>query len=107
MHTSYSVILTGRDLYRKLAPEDRCIGALRLVTSCNGDVEPILRAVAAALHFKAVDEHGNMFPADVEFHAAIDKQGLRSVLQTHCQLNQPEDTPLVDQILTEYEVMKG
>jgi mannitol-1-phosphate 5-dehydrogenase len=101
-----SVFRVGRDLYRKLSPEDRCIGALRLVTSCGGDAEPILRTIAAALHFQAIDEHGNMFPADVEFHNAIQTQGLRNVLKTHCKLNQPDDAPLVEKILAEYELLK-
>ncbi len=43
-----SVYRVGRDLYRKLAPDDRCIGALRLVQSTGGNVSPICRTVACA-----------------------------------------------------------
>ncbi len=102
-----SVFRVGRDLFRKLSPEDRCIGALRLVTTCSGDAAPILRAIAAALHFKATDEHGKMFPADVEFQQTIQSQGLRAVLESHCQLRRAEDTPIIERILAEYEALKG
>ncbi|MBN1942403.1 MAG: mannitol-1-phosphate 5-dehydrogenase [Phycisphaerae bacterium] len=98
-----SVYRVGRDLYRKLGPEDRCIGSLRLARACGVDAEPILRTIAAALHFRACDEHGEMFPADAEFHEALRRQGPRGMLETHCGLNQPEDAADVERILAEYE----
>jgi hypothetical protein len=39
----------------------------------------------------------------VEFHQAIQRQGLRSVLESHCGLDRPEDAPLVERILAEYK----
>ncbi|MBN1555858.1 MAG: mannitol-1-phosphate 5-dehydrogenase [Phycisphaerae bacterium] len=98
-----SVFRVGRDLYRKLAPEDRCIGALRLVASRGGDTEPIVKTIAAALRFQAVDEQGLPFPGDVDFHETLRRESPRCMLETHCGLNRPEDIPLVERILTEYQ----
>ena len=98
-----SVFRVGRDLNRKLSPEDRCIGSLRLVSSCGGDVEPILRTIAAALRFRAVDEHGKMFPADAEFHALMEKKGPRHMLEIVCGLQAPGDESTIEQIVKYYD----
>lgn len=101
-----SVFRVGRDLYRKLSPDDRCLGALRLVQATGGDTMPILRTIAAALHFRATDEHGRMFPADAEFHEALRTRGVKQILETHCGLNRPDDAPLREQLLAEYASLR-
>ena len=94
-----SVYRVGRDLVRKLSPDDRCIGALRLVQSTGGDIEPICRTIAAALRFTAVDEAGGMFPADEEFHRRLAAIGARAVLAEVCGLRQPQDAAAIAAIL--------
>ncbi len=98
-----SVFRVGRDLHRKLAPEDRCIGALRLVDSCGGDNEPIVCTIAAALRFRAVDEHGKAFPADAEFHEALARHGVKHMLQTVSGLTAPADRQAINRVLHHYE----
>lgn len=86
-----TIFRVGRDLPRKLAPGDRFIGALRLMQQYNGDCSVIYKAIAAALKFKAVDEKGKMFPADIAFHERLEQEGVEQVLQSHCGLS-PEES---------------
>jgi mannitol-1-phosphate 5-dehydrogenase len=97
-----SVYRVGRDLHRKLSPEDRCIGALRLVESCGGDTEPILRTIAAALCFRAVDEHGRTFPADAELHQALEQHGPEHVLNALCGMDASRDKAAIETVLSHY-----
>jgi mannitol-1-phosphate 5-dehydrogenase len=101
-----SVYRVGRDLYRKLAPDDRCIGSLRLVQETGGDAEPILRTIAAALCFRGLDEHGQMFDRDEEFLAQLDQIGPAELLRTVCGLDRPDDQPAIDRIVTEYQSLQ-
>ena len=82
-----TIFRVGRDLPRKLSPGDRFIGALHLVQETDGDCSVIYKAIAAALKFKALDESGSMFAADIEFHKLLEKEGVEKVLQTHCGLS--------------------
>jgi mannitol-1-phosphate 5-dehydrogenase len=97
-----SVYRVGRDLYRKLAPDDRCVGALRLVQSTGGDIEPICRTIAAALHFKGRDEGGKMFPPDEKFQNELAAKGAEAMLAEVCQLRRPQDAAAIDLILRQY-----
>ncbi|MFO7936126.1 MAG: hypothetical protein R6V06_00750 [Kiritimatiellia bacterium] len=82
-----TIFRVGKDLFRKLSSGDRYIGALQLVQEAGGDCKPVYQAIAAALKFKAVDENGNMFPADDSFHKRLAKEGVEHVLQDHCGLS--------------------
>ena len=84
-----TVFRVGRDLSRKLKPDDRFIGALRLVREQHGDTNPVIRAIAAALNFHAIDENGNPFAGDVAFFEEIKTRGLDEVLRAHCQIEDP------------------
>ncbi len=85
-----TVYRVGRDLPRKLAPNDRFIGALHLVQEGGGDCSSIYAAIAAALRFKAADENGEMFPPDRDFHERLKREGVERVLADHCGLSAPE-----------------
>lgn len=65
----------GRDLPRKLAAGDRLVGALRLQLEFGIQPQHTLRAIAAALLFRATDEKGALHPADREFAEFIDADG--------------------------------
>jgi mannitol-1-phosphate 5-dehydrogenase len=82
-----TVYRVGRDLPRKLAPNDRFIGALRLVQEGGGDCTFIYSAIAAALRFKAADEDGEMYPPDHDFHERLKREGVERVLVDHCGLS--------------------
>ena len=94
-----TVFRVGRDLTRKLSSEDRLMGALRLVQSHGLEPEYIVRAIAAALSFKGVDESGEPFPDDVAFHERLAKAGVESILIDHCGLDATSDRATIDKIV--------
>lgn len=77
----------GRDLQRKLSREDRVIGPLLL--DLREEIEPKYTALCAAagMHFRAPNEHGELFPADREFLDEIVPRGLDVVLRDICGLD--------------------
>ena len=101
-----SVYRVGRDLYRKLSADDRCMGAIRLIKSRGLKCEPVHRTVGAALCFKALDESGKMFAADEKFHSQLQQQGPEDILHSVCGLNRLEkaaDDDAIDAILKFYQ----
>ncbi len=97
-----TVFRVGRDLGRKLAPDDRCLGALRLVQTAGGDPAPFVRVIAAALRFRATDESGISYQPDVEFLAQLEREGLPALLTQHCGLDAARDASLLQAIEHEY-----
>lgn len=71
----------GRDLKRKLAGEDRIVGAIRLAERQGVDSGPIVAVYRSALAFKAPDEKGALFPGDEEFHRELQSRGVDYALQ--------------------------
>lgn len=70
----------GRDLPRKLSPDERLVGALRLVDRRGLDTAPLIEVYRAALAFRALDENGNLYPADEAFHKTLEKRGVEQVV---------------------------
>jgi mannitol-1-phosphate 5-dehydrogenase len=101
-----SVYRVGRDLFRKLAAEDRCVGSLRLVASTDGDPSAIYRSLAAGLCFKATDEAGRMYERDAEFQTQLDRQGPEAMLAEVCGLKRPADDAHIDAVIDQYETLK-
>lgn len=93
-----TVFRVGRDLARKLAPEDRFIGAIRLDQSQNVDPEHTITGLAHAFRFTAVDEHGEPFPGDVAVLNDVRARGVRCVLQDLCGLDPDKDAALIERI---------
>lgn len=67
-----TVFRVGRDIRRKLSSGDRVTGAIQLLRSQNLSTEPIERVYRAALHFRAQDEAGALFPRDERFHHELE-----------------------------------
>ncbi len=91
-----TIFRVGCDLPRKLSPDDRLVGAIRLAKEMNLPYDKILNALVCGCHFMATDHDGNIHPADVEF-AQIYQTGIRNVLSLVCEFNDRED----EMILTE------
>jgi mannitol-1-phosphate 5-dehydrogenase len=70
----------GRDLPRKLARDDRLIGACLLAARQGVDFGPIARAARAALAFRAPDEAGRLLPADADFLTRVERSGAAAAL---------------------------
>jgi mannitol-1-phosphate 5-dehydrogenase len=84
-----SIYRVGRDLYRKLGPDDRLIGSISLCR--KNDIMPkrIALATACALFFDAVDAEGNSLESDRLFHENEISCGVSHVMEHVCRL---EDT---------------
>jgi len=77
----------GCDLYRKLSPEDRLVAPIQAAKKLNKPYDRILKALDAAISFRARDENGKYFPADVEFFKESEN-GTRHVLEHICKLHE-------------------
>jgi mannitol-1-phosphate 5-dehydrogenase len=62
-----TIFRVGCDLPRKLSPDDRLVGAIRLAMEMNLPYDRILHVLACAFRFRAAGEDGNLFPADEDF----------------------------------------
>ncbi len=96
-----TVYRVGRDLYRKLARDDRLIGAAILAARNNCPFGTIAEAVRAATSFRAVDGEGRLFPRDAEFIVKEVPKGLAGILRDVCGLREDEalDRKVIEQIL--------
>jgi mannitol-1-phosphate 5-dehydrogenase len=97
-----TVYRVGRDLPRKLAPDDRFIGGMRLVQSEGGDPAPVCRAIGAALCFAATDENGRPFAPDEAFRKRLELEGAEAVLCAHHGFDPTADRALLSIILEAY-----
>jgi len=99
-----TIYRVGRDLYRKLGPDDRLVGALNLCLKHN--IHPVYIAVgiASALFFKATDEHGRMYDNDRLFHEKEMKKGARHVLRNICNIGNDD---IISFIVKCYEKIKS
>ncbi|MCC8165902.1 MAG: hypothetical protein LIQ31_07080, partial [Planctomycetes bacterium] len=95
------VFRVGRDLRRKLAPGDRCIGALRLLQETGLPADNAVRAVAAALFFAPAGEDG-VFPGDRDIVDAARRDGPDAVLAELSGLDPVRDAAIVGQVTREY-----
>jgi mannitol-1-phosphate 5-dehydrogenase len=82
----------GRDIPRKLARDDRLVGAI-LMDLAHGVERPIVTAhgAAAGMRFRATDEAGRLGDADLAFAEDDLPQGLDHVLTAVCGLDPADD----------------
>ena len=62
-----TIFRVGCDLFRKLGPEDRLAGGIKMARDLNKPYDRILFILCCALRFRASNEEGNLFPRDAEF----------------------------------------
>ncbi len=86
-----TIYRVGRDLQRKLAPDDRVIGALRLDAKHGVEAPMTTLGAAAGMLFRAMDDEGRMFPRDSEFAETIYSQGAEHVLRSVCGLDRARE----------------
>lgn len=80
VHLGDTIYRVGRDIRRKLAPDDRLIGAM--LFDLSHGVEPVVtgEVVAAACFFCKTDENGHSYGPDEEFRRLLLPKGLDSIL---------------------------
>jgi mannitol-1-phosphate 5-dehydrogenase len=96
-----TIYRVGRDLPRKLGPDDRVIGALRFDAAHQVPAPVTTLCAAAGMLFRATDESGRLFERDRVFAEEIYPQGIDHVLQTVCGLQPGE--PLYREIAAAHE----
>jgi len=81
-----TIFRVGCDLMRKLAPEDRIAGAIRLAVELGLPYDRILYALVCGSRFRVKDEQGHMLKDDMEF-SIIYAEGIDAVLTRVCGFN--------------------
>lgn len=75
-----TIFRVGRDLPRKLARDDRIVGAMLLAARHRLACRAIARVYRAAVDFRATDDSGARFPADEGVTALAEHDGLDAVV---------------------------
>jgi mannitol-1-phosphate 5-dehydrogenase len=78
-----TIYRVGCDLQRKLGPDDRLAGAIKLAVSLSLPYDNILKTLIVGCHFRARDENGLLFPGDETF-IEIHRSGITEVLKRVC-----------------------
>lgn len=90
-----TVFRVGCDLPRKLGPNDRLVGAIRLAQERNVPYDKILHALVCGCRFSAKNENGKMHPHDESFYQLY-QTGLRNVLSKICKFDEITDSELFE-----------
>jgi len=76
-----TIYRVGRDVRRKLGPEDRVIGALRFDARQDTAAPYTCLCAAAGMRFRATDENGEMYENDRDFAEHVYPEGAEHVLR--------------------------
>ncbi len=93
-----TIYRVGRDIQRKLDPDDRLAGALRLDVKHGVDYNNTAKAIAAAMLFRAEDEKGKLFYRDKIFINDIYSKGMEKVLTGVCKFDKVSDIKIIEKI---------
>jgi mannitol-1-phosphate 5-dehydrogenase len=91
----------GQDRLRKLGPDDRFVGMIRLARKQGMNYEKILEAMTYAFYFKATDETGKRFSGDLLFDDILSR-GVVVALQNVCGFDPQVDEDLIDEFVQYY-----
>ncbi len=89
-----TIFRVGCDLQRKLGPDDRLVGAIKLAQEMNLPFDKILAVLVCGCRFRAADENGKMLDSDVHF-AQIYQTGIKNVLIKVCGFDEIGDKDLI------------
>jgi mannitol-1-phosphate 5-dehydrogenase len=106
-HLNDTVYRVGRDIPRKLGPNERLIGASMMDIKHGIIPRYTALAIAAGFFFRATDEKGELFPKDSKFHADKEMYGINFILDNVCGLDPEKDKTLMAKILEAYEFLCG
>lgn len=95
-----TIFRVGCDLYRKLGPDDRICGAIRLARETGVPYNYLLKVLVAACRFSAVDEQGHGLAADIEFKNTFGSD-MESILIQVCGFTESDDRMIVEETLKE------
>ena len=84
-----TVYRVGQDLYRKLGPEERVVGAIKMAFKHNMPYDKILKTLDYAFRFQARDEQGKVNPGDGNFMKDA-RKGKSNILNKVCGLSKQQ-----------------
>jgi mannitol-1-phosphate 5-dehydrogenase len=97
-----TIYRVGQDLMRKLGPEDRFVGIIRMAESRCMKYDRIIEAMAYAFFFKGTDETGLMSPRDIIFRENL-SSGIINILTGICGFDPVKDEKLISEFTEVYE----
>jgi len=86
----------GCDLPRKLGPDDRLVGAIKLAIEMNLPYRKILKVLICGCRFRSSAEDGKMLQADIEF-TSIYETGIRNVMIRICGFDEIRDEAIIQE----------
>ncbi len=101
-----TIFRVGSDLPRKLGPDDRFMGIIRLAIETNLPYGRILEAMSMGFLFQARNEKEEMLSGDIEFQEALSRNP-DQVLQHVCGLESATDTALIVQLKQNLNCLKS
>jgi len=87
-----TVFRVGLDLYRKLGPQDRLVGAIRFALKHGLSYDLILRSILNGFKFKATDENGDLYLEDKKFHNNTRELKMDEMLEQICGFDTNTDS---------------
>jgi mannitol-1-phosphate 5-dehydrogenase len=99
----------GRDLKRKLGPDDRIIAALRLHQGDGTPAPYTTLTLACGLLFDAPDQSGSLLPSDMAVLEQVKRDGPEAVLSSVCGLDpaEPFAAGVIESAAGAYRVLAG
>jgi len=92
-----TIFRVGSDLPRKLGPDDRFMGAVRLAEKTGNPYGKILEALSYGFFFRAKDEEGRYFPADRIFLESLETN-FESTLTGVLKFNPVSDLSVINEL---------
>jgi mannitol-1-phosphate 5-dehydrogenase len=89
----------GRDLYRKLGPEDRLVGAIRLGQKTGKSFDQIINSLVCGFYFRSPDEDGRLYLPDQRFANFFEHEDIPTTLEKVCNFNRSEDEAIFRKVL--------
>ena len=96
-----TIFRVGQDLFRKLGPEDRITGVLKLAVKYKLPYDKILQTLKYAMKFKASDPSGNRSENDIKFTTLFEKEGTDYILENICMLDRMKYSEIYKEIASE------
>jgi mannitol-1-phosphate 5-dehydrogenase len=102
-----TVFRVGMDLYRKLGPEDRLVGAIRMASKHGLPFDKIASALACGFHFRGTDEAGRMFPTDESFAGELNVSGPATIIKSRCGIDPSSEKNIFAAIMNALDILKN
>jgi len=98
-----TIFRVGQDLPRKLGSDDRFMGSIHLAEKRNMPYHLIIKAMSYGFFFRARDEEGKLFPADVTFLESL-SEDFESALINMLLLDPVSDHTIIQDLKNLYNL---